>query len=94
LGNIAAHEFGFRNKKKIKSNEIFFNYLCGVEHVKFGFNDFVVYQGVFKNNFLFFSNVNLIFPVQAFTERVSTYLNLEGRFRFSKIAVSSKLYSD
>lgn len=36
----------------------------------------------------------MILPVSTYVERSSTYLNMEGRFRFSKIAVFSKCYSD
>ena len=90
LGNISAHEFALKNREKV--NNCVFTYLCGVDNVNLQFKNFVVYQGIFKNDIL--KNVNLVFPVSAYTERISTYLNLEGRFRFTKIVVSSNYYSD
>lgn len=48
---------------------------------------FVVYQGYQANNTAQFAN--LILPGKAFTEKISTFVNTEGRYQLTKIATSS-----
>lgn len=58
-------------------------------------SNFFVYQGSFYSTSNFFSFLNLLFPVSIYTERVSSYLNVEGRFRRTQKAIEMPLvYSD
>jgi hypothetical protein len=95
LGKISAQEVFFGGNFK-RNALISFNYLCGCDSFNFlnNNNGFVVYQGFFKNNSFFFNNLNLIFPVSIYVEQVSTYLNMEGRFRTTRQVVSSFIHSD
>ena len=71
-----------------------FIYLCGIDLAFFNiFNikkeSFIIFQGSFLNNIELFC-VNLIFPVKMYTESLSSYINLEGRYRKTEVAVISK----
>lgn len=59
-------------------------------------NGFTVYQGSFFEHSLFFDAVHLIFPVSIYTERVSSFINLEGLLRRTAKAVAPYrfVYSD
>src|SRR3546814_16279293 len=60
-------------------------YLCGVDKItKISDNSFVVYQGSIKPNNMLYSKINLIFPVSTYSERKSSYLNVEGRIRIMR----------
>jgi hypothetical protein len=83
--------FNFKNSYKgflyLVSNEI--NSIVNIEFDRC----FVVYQGFIKN---FNIDINLILPVSSPYEMNSLFLNLEGRFKFSKQVLKSDigLYSD
>lgn len=49
---------------------------------------FTVYQGSFFEHSLFFDAVNLILPVSIYTERVSSFINMEGLLRRTAKAVA------
>lgn len=51
-------------------------------------SNFIVYQGSFFEDSTFFSFVNLILPVALYTERVSSYINVEGRLRRTTLAIT------
>jgi hypothetical protein len=59
-------------------------------------NDFLIYQGFFADSSVSYYKANLILPTIAYTEKAATYINLEGRYRFSKRAVIpfKSLYAD
>lgn len=73
-----------------------FLYLLGTEPSAFdGFpedffkaSNFVVYQGSFFEDSTFFSFVNLLLPVALYSERVSSYINVEGRLRRTTLAIT------
>jgi len=90
LGKIAACEVGLF--VDIKYSDL--NYICGDDNfrLKKKRSIFNIYQGIFKNSLINIGIFNLILPVSSYTERESTYLNLEGRFRFSKIVIFNKIY--
>lgn len=97
LGRLSAFEVGsLPGIKSVCNYNLFkknnFLFLCGVDYDlvklrKFEFNNFIVYQGSFYiSNFI--SYLNLILPVCVFTEKFSSFLNLEGRLRFTQKAIS------
>jgi len=49
---------------------------------------FTVYQGSFFEHSAFFDDVHLIFPVSIYTERVSSFINMEGLLRRTAKAVA------
>lgn len=54
-------------------------------------DDFLILHGSFKESNLM--NVKLILPNLLYTERIAYYLNIEGRLRFTKVAIiPSNLY--
>lgn len=73
-----------------------FLYLLGTEASAFdGYREdffqssnFVVYQGSFFEDSTFFSFVNLMLPVALYSERVSSYINVEGRLRRTTLAIT------
>jgi len=88
LGRISTHEVGalpgINNSSSIISNKALI-YLAGVDNYMIaGSGSFLVYQGIFKTNNFLFSQANLIFPTTSFVERSSSFLNIEGRLRFTK----------
>jgi NADH-quinone oxidoreductase chain G len=54
---------------------------------RFSPSTFIVYQGYQANNTT--QNVDLILPGKAFTEKISTFVNSEGRYQLTKSAISS-----
>lgn len=97
MGRLSCFEFGALPGSNysvlpvrcIKKPSFFF--LCGIDNfVVKHIDDFVVFQGSFQSNF--FNFVNLVFPIYLYIERISFFLNLEGRFRKSQKIVSSFKY--
>jgi len=89
LGFLSAAEVGFFpgiNSYSTKKKKLF-SYFSGVFDYNLLNNNFIVYQGFFKSSTFLFTKANLIFPTSSFTERNSTYLNVEGRLRQSKKVV-------
>ena len=89
LGRLSASEVGFFpgiNTKVLSTHDLMFSYLCGVDNISLNNNsaNFLVYQGLFKPNDYLFSKVNLILPTTSFIERNATFLNIEGRLRYTK----------
>jgi len=95
LGRLSAFETG--NLPSVRSSKGPFKhrnflFLCGVDFEgsklsDFQLKNFTVYQGSFYiNNFVQY--LNLILPSCAFTEKFSSFLNLEGRLRFTQKAVA------
>jgi NADH dehydrogenase/NADH:ubiquinone oxidoreductase subunit G len=98
LGRLSSFEVGCLPGTKSSNfclnlrKKISFLYLLGTENFFFDNleqNNFVVYQGGFQEFGSFFKNISLIFPVSIYTERVSTFLNLEGRIRRTQKAIVS-----
>jgi NADH dehydrogenase/NADH:ubiquinone oxidoreductase subunit G len=100
LGRLSSFEIGIL--PGIKSN-LNFNYnkfkkgiflhLCGIDYEIVKLNtlklkNFIIYQGSFYIN-TFFKYLSLVLPVTIFTEKFSSYLNLEGRLRFTQKAITS-----
>jgi len=87
LGNLSAYELAFSSE--IFNNRYFSNsflHLNNVNKINIPVADesFIVYQGFFESSDYVFTKANLILPVLAYSERAATYLNIEGRLRFSK----------
>lgn len=95
LGRISSFELGFipgvtTSLNKVNLKKINISYLCGIDEYKnVNNNSFIIYQGLFKTNSLLYNSANLIFPVSSFVERKATYLNLEGRLRFTKKIITA-----
>lgn len=93
LGKISGFEVGALpgiNYCSFKDNKRFcFLYLLGTDNFNFNSNDdcFFIYQGSFMDSYLLL-NISLFFPVSIYVEKVSMYLNIEGRLRFTKRAIS------
>lgn len=93
LGRISSFEVG--SLPGVNSSNFVFNrrsgcasflYFLGTDEYFNTFDDynlgnFFVYQGSFFNYNFFFQSMHLIFPVSIYTERVSSFLNVEGRLR-------------
>jgi NADH dehydrogenase (ubiquinone) Fe-S protein 1 len=63
-------------------------YVIGEGKIKrFTPSTFIIYQGYQANNTT--NLANLILPGKAFTEKISTFLNTEGRYQLTKTATSS-----
>lgn len=102
LGRISAFELGalpgIHGSQNLVVNRAkgSFLYLVGTGAVPFSGLDltfskassFVVYQGSFFEDSAFFNYVDLILPVSIYTERVSTYINVEGRVRRTRKAIT------
>lgn len=88
LGRISSFEIGFlpgvaSNLNNYKNKALY--YFCGVDtYSNLNVDSFIVYQGSLKINTNLFNKANLIFPVSTYVERNSSYMNLEGRIRFTK----------
>ena len=93
LGKISSFEVGFLpgiNSNFLSSfKKSSLSYLIGVDNYnKVTENSFVVYQGPIKTNSVLFNKANIILPISTYTERDSTYINLEGRLRFTKKVIT------
>jgi hypothetical protein len=69
-------------------------HICGIDfknNFKNNKENFNVYQGFFYSN-NFFRNINLIFPTKLYTENTISYLNLEGRYRFTQKIINSSSF--
>jgi NADH dehydrogenase/NADH:ubiquinone oxidoreductase subunit G len=90
LGLLSSLELGLSSKIKYDSKN--FVYLCGTDKFDFshklGSKDFIVYQGPIVSSANIFNYINLELPSTAYTESNSTYINLEGRYRFTTTAVT------
>lgn len=100
LGRLSSFEFNLNKKMNKNKNKTFF-YLSNI------FDNILIKNDLFLNklNFISFSgsfkdynilNYNLIFPNPIYVENSSTYLNIEGRLRFTKLAINTKnkLYNE
>ena len=87
LGFISCAEEGFSFGTINQGGTNFIHHI-GTEYIaKKNNNGFNVYQGYQSPEN--FSNLDLYLPVATHFEKVSTYLNLEGRLRQTKIAISA-----
>jgi len=57
---------------------------------------FLVYQGFFADSSVSYYRADLVLPTTTYAEKAASYINLEGRYRFSKRAVVpfKALYAD
>jgi hypothetical protein len=95
LGKISFYESNLFYQINLKSNFYknkfsSFNYFLGLDNLnfternnKFNIN---VYQGFFYIS-KFFEFINLVLPSAIYIEEASTYLNIEGRLRYSNLAI-------
>lgn len=94
LGRISCYEVGITssNKNKDLTKNIFTHLLGGNSILKVNLprnnSSFTVLQSCIYNT-SDLSLVNLVFPVLNYTERISTYLNIEGTVRVTKPAITS-----
>jgi hypothetical protein len=97
LGRISYSEIylqSFLNKKLIKFNEKYsdFNYLIGIDNnpikKKNLYKNFCIFQGFFYISNLF-KEINLILPTSIYVEQISSYINLEGRYRNTNKAITA-----
>jgi len=95
LGRISLAEIGLININSIANIKLIqqstFFYLCGVDLEFFNLlifdtTSFFVYQGFFSNQTNEYL-INILLPVCIYTENITSYLNLEGRYRRTSIAV-------
>lgn len=108
LGRISSYEAG--SLPGVNSSNFLFNIRSGVSSLlyflgtdeyfntfsNYSSSNFFVYQGSFFNYNSFFQSMHLLFPVSIYTERSSSFLNVEGRLRrTSKAAVPFRfVYTD
>lgn len=105
LGRISAFDLGlvgeiFQMQLDV-SNFSFdaFVYFLGTDETSLAFpwssKSFLVYQGNFYSNSVFFDFLNLLFPVSLYTERVGSFLNVQGLLRVTtKVVDSAVAYTD
>lgn len=99
LGRISCFEVGnlpgvnsilFTTTQSAKRKGSLFLFLIGTDNIYLRIqtllDDLIVYQGCFLDFISYFYNVSFIFPVTVYTERISTYLNMEGRLRRTRKA--------
>jgi len=87
LGKISTSEIGLSNIHSDFSinHNLAFSYLCGVDNFYMANGvSFLVYQGIFKANNFLFSNADLVLPTTSCYERNASFINIEGRLRFTK----------
>jgi len=87
LGKISTSEIGLSsiNYDFSVNHKLAFSYLCGVDN--FYLNNgasFLVYQGIFKANNFLFGKADLVLPTTSCYERNASFINIEGRLRFTK----------
>lgn len=94
LGRLTHFELGL-SSNNINLNSIYkkknsFIFLLGVDNVNKILNkknkNFQIFQGFFYI-LNFFKDINLVLPTSIYSEKVSSYINLEGRLRITNIAV-------
>jgi NADH-quinone oxidoreductase chain G len=86
LGFISCNEFGFRGNNKFNIKEKNFIHYLGTDKIKAN-NGFSVYQGYqLPDND---KHLDLYLPTTNNFEQISTYMNIEGRLRQTKVAISS-----
>jgi NADH dehydrogenase/NADH:ubiquinone oxidoreductase subunit G len=83
---LSGFEFGCYINKFIKK-KISIIYVLNADYLEYNTNDFIIYQGYFSNSEFIFNKANIILPSAIFLEKETTYINLEGRYRFSKRAI-------
>jgi len=92
LGKISANEIGLSgvNSSFSIDNKLSFFYLCGVDNFYINNNgaSLLIYQGIFKANNFLFGRANLVFPTTSIYERNSSFINIEGRLRFTKKVIT------
>jgi len=92
LGKISANEIGLSGVNSYFSadNKLSFSYLCGVDNFYINTNgaSLLVYQGIFKANNFLFGRANLVFPTTSIYERNSSFINIEGRLRYTKKVIT------
>jgi hypothetical protein len=89
LGRLSSFEIGvFPKIIKLKKNNKFFNFFIGIDekNIILKKTNINVFQGFFYIS-SFFEYINLILPTSIFSEKQSSYINLEGRFRYTNKAV-------
>jgi hypothetical protein len=70
------------NIYKLKKNNNNFNYLIGLDNYNLNTKNYNIFQGFFYISNLF-KQINLILPTSIYIEQSSSYINLEGRFRYT-----------
>jgi hypothetical protein len=91
LGRLTTCELGILpklNKNKLNKNKSF-NFLLGLDNIKLEYkktSNFNIFQGYFYFS-NFFEYINLVLPTNIYSEKISSYINLEGRFRFTNKAI-------
>ena len=90
LGELSFKEIAASSHPRISSPNTLTYYLGTTHLTNLKNNSFIVYQ----NSHLPLNSANikcplLMLPTTTYTERVSTYINLEGRIRTTKVALAS-----
>lgn len=93
LGKLSFLEVGISPsinlKNYSKSKICSFNYLLGIDNFNFMSklnNNFNIFQG-FYNTIELFKYISLILPTSIYIEKNSSYINLEGRYRYTNVAI-------
>lgn len=83
LGNFNSVSSNFTYRKNLSN----FSFLCAVDNINVSSQSFLVYLGFFKAHNFIISKSNIILPVTTYIEKISSFLNLEGRLRIGKKSV-------
>jgi hypothetical protein len=96
LGKISYSEIAIGTSIKLKSSSFLkkltsFNFLLGIDNINTlkikNKKNFNIYQGsFFISNF--FESINLILPSSIYSEQLLSFINLEGRFRYTNKAIT------
>ena len=70
------------NIYKKKKNNFYMNYLIGIDNYNLYKKNYNIFQGFFYISNLF-KQINLIFPTSIYVEQATSYINLEGRYRYT-----------
>lgn len=89
LGEISLKELGLTNRRQLNISQSL-RYFIGTDKIEsLSSKDLVVYQGSHMPSHKALCDRILFLPTTAYTERVSTYMNMEGRIRLTKVAIAA-----
>jgi len=88
LGLLSCFELGFLTKSRKISFKSKLVYLINADILDYNENNFIIYQGYFYNSSYIYYKSNIILPAAVYLEKSTSYINLEGRYRFTKKAIT------
>jgi hypothetical protein len=90
LGILSGFEFNLITFKKKFTKQVNLFYFINSDfynNLYFNDNFFIIYQHSFVMNNIVYNKANIILPSSVYLEKTSSYINLEGRYRFAKQAI-------